>query len=135
MNSTTFFEPTTNNVTHFLKIIQFMSSLNCHRRFSIFLLETLKFEWQCSQYLELNPTCIKGRLDFLACLFCRLHAANSSDSPLVRHLLTSSWSSHFNSHTCQQAHNPLRRRTLSVLFTIVTTSYQTTCTSILGLLQ
>ena len=34
-----------------------MSSLNCHLRFSIVVLETLKFEWQCSQYLELNPTC------------------------------------------------------------------------------
>ena len=34
-----------------------MSSLSCDLRFSIFVLETLKFEWQCSQYLDLNPTC------------------------------------------------------------------------------
>ena len=34
-----------------------MSSQNCHLRFSIVVLETLKFKWQCSQYLELNPTC------------------------------------------------------------------------------
>ena len=34
-----------------------MSSLNCYLRFSIVVLETLKFEWQCCQYLELNPTC------------------------------------------------------------------------------
>ena len=27
-----------------------------HFRFSIFALETLELEWQCSQYLELNPT-------------------------------------------------------------------------------
>ena len=34
-----------------------MSLLICVR-FSIFLLETLKFEWQCSQYLKLNPVSI-----------------------------------------------------------------------------
>ena len=28
--------------------------------FTIFVLETLKLEWQCSQYLELNPTCEEG---------------------------------------------------------------------------
>ena len=30
----------------------------CCCRFSIFVLDTLKFEWQCSQYIELNPTCV-----------------------------------------------------------------------------
>ena len=30
----------------------------CDFRFSLFLLETLKFERQCSQYLALNPTCV-----------------------------------------------------------------------------
>ena len=35
-----------------------MSSLNCHLRLSIFVRETLEFEWQCSQYLELNLTCV-----------------------------------------------------------------------------
>ena len=25
----------------------------------MFVLETLKLEWQCSQYFELNPTCEK----------------------------------------------------------------------------
>ena len=38
-----------------------MSSLNCRHRFSISVLETLTFEWQCSQYLELNPACGKVR--------------------------------------------------------------------------
>ena len=33
-----------------------MSLLICHFKCSIFVLETLKFGWQCSQYLELNPT-------------------------------------------------------------------------------
>ena len=37
-----------------------MSLLICHFRFSIFVLETLKFEWQCSQYLELNPTSVQA---------------------------------------------------------------------------
>ena len=35
-----------------------MSLPICHFRFSIFVLETLKFEWQFSQYLELNPSCV-----------------------------------------------------------------------------
>ena len=39
------------------KITQIVSSLTCHLRFSIFVIQTLKSEWQCSQYLELNPTC------------------------------------------------------------------------------
>ena len=47
----------TDYVINFLKVMNLMSSPNCHLRFSIVVLETLKFEWQCSQYLELNPTC------------------------------------------------------------------------------
>ena len=31
-----------------------------HFRFSIFVLETLELEWQCSLYLELNPTCVNA---------------------------------------------------------------------------
>ena len=31
--------------------------MNCHLRFSIFVLETLKLKWQYSQYLDLIPTC------------------------------------------------------------------------------
>ena len=46
----------TNDVTNFQKVMKLIASLNCHLRFSIFVLETFKFEWQCSQYLELNPT-------------------------------------------------------------------------------
>ena len=42
--------------------MKIMSSLNCHFRFSFFVIENLKFEWQCSQYLELNPTCGPARL-------------------------------------------------------------------------
>ena len=38
-----------------------MSLLICRFRFSIFVLETLKFEWQCSQYLILYPTCATTR--------------------------------------------------------------------------
>ena len=37
--------------------MKLMSSPNCHLRFSIFVPETLKFKWQCSQHLELNHTC------------------------------------------------------------------------------
>ena len=33
-----------------------MSLLIYYHRFSIFAPETLKLEWRCSQYLELNPT-------------------------------------------------------------------------------
>ena len=48
------------SVTHFLKVTQIMFLPICYYRFSIFALETLKLEWQCSQYLELNPTCVPG---------------------------------------------------------------------------
>ena len=44
--------------TNFLKVSGIISPLIRHFRFSIFVLETLKLEWQCSQYLELNPTCL-----------------------------------------------------------------------------
>ena len=47
----------TNDVTNFPKVMNLMSSPNCYLRFSIVVLETLKFEWQCSQYLELKPSC------------------------------------------------------------------------------
>ena len=47
----------TNNVTYFPKVTQLMSFPVCHFRFSIFVLATLRFEWQCSQYFELNATC------------------------------------------------------------------------------
>ena len=40
----------------FQRLPKYVSPI-CHLRFSIFILETLKFEWQCSQYFELNPTC------------------------------------------------------------------------------
>ena len=46
----------TNNVTNFPKVTLLMSLPICCFRFSIFVLETLKFEWQCNQYLQLNPT-------------------------------------------------------------------------------
>ena len=48
----------TYDVTNFPKISEIMSPPICHFRFLIFVLETLKFEWQCSQYLELNLTCV-----------------------------------------------------------------------------
>ena len=44
------------DVTSFLKVMKLVSSPKCYLRFSIVVPETLKFEWQCSQYLELNPT-------------------------------------------------------------------------------
>ena len=34
-----------------------MSFLIVQFKFSILVTENLKFEWQCSEYLELNPTC------------------------------------------------------------------------------
>ena len=38
-----------------------MSLMICHFRFSIFVLETFKFEWQCIQYLVLNlKLCVGG---------------------------------------------------------------------------
>ena len=44
-------------VTYFPKISRIISPpIRCFR-FSAFILETLELEWQCSQYLELNPTC------------------------------------------------------------------------------
>ena len=47
----------TYDVTNFPKVSRIISPPICHFRFSIFVLETLELEWQCSQYLELNPTC------------------------------------------------------------------------------
>ena len=47
----------TYDVTNFPKVSEIMSPPIYHIRFSIYVLETLKFERQCSQYLELNPTC------------------------------------------------------------------------------
>ena len=46
----------TYDVINFLKVGGIIFSLICHFRFSIFALKTLELEWQCSQYLELNPT-------------------------------------------------------------------------------
>ena len=40
-----------------------MSPPNSYFRFPIFVLETPKLEWQCSQYLELNQTCVKYLID------------------------------------------------------------------------
>ena len=44
-------------MTKFAKVMKLIFLSNCHVRFSIVVLETLKFEWQYSQYLELSPTC------------------------------------------------------------------------------
>ena len=52
----------TNDVTNFQKDMKLMFSLACHLRFLIVIPETLEFEWQCSQYLELNPTCVAREL-------------------------------------------------------------------------
>ena len=35
-----------------------MSLLVCGSRYSFFVLEILKFEWQCIQNFELNPKCV-----------------------------------------------------------------------------
>ena len=47
----------TYDVTNFPKVSKIMSPWIHYFRFSISVLETLELEWQCSQYLELNPTC------------------------------------------------------------------------------
>ena len=48
----------TNDVTKFLKVMKLLSAPNCHLGFSTSVLETIKLEWQCSQYLELNRACV-----------------------------------------------------------------------------
>ena len=50
-------------VTKFSKASRKISPPIHHSRFSILVLETLELEWQCSQYLELNPTCEQVRLN------------------------------------------------------------------------
>ena len=40
----------TNNVTNFLKDTRIISPPSCHLRFSMFVREKIKLEWQCSQY-------------------------------------------------------------------------------------
>ena len=50
----------TNDVEDFPKLTWIISPSSCHLRFSIVVLETLKLEWQCSQYHKLNPTCGKA---------------------------------------------------------------------------
>ena len=47
----------THHVMNFPNINGIVSPPNLHLRFSIVVLETSKLERQCSQYLELNPTC------------------------------------------------------------------------------
>ena len=47
----------TNTVKNFPKNTKLMSFLIVPFRFSIFIIEDLKFKWQCSQYFEFNPTC------------------------------------------------------------------------------
>ena len=50
----------TNDVTNVLKVTRIISPLTSHLRFSIFVLETLKFQWQVlttCQYLQLNRAC------------------------------------------------------------------------------
>ena len=48
-------------------IIQiFQTSHDCLSRLVVLVLElTLEFEWQCRQYLELNPTCVKPQVGIL----------------------------------------------------------------------
>ena len=47
----------TYNVTKFPKVSGIISPPIRDLRFSIGVPDTLEWEWQCSQYLELNPTC------------------------------------------------------------------------------
>ena len=46
--------------SNFLKATKLMFSPNCCVRFSIFVTESMKFEWQCSQYLKFDLTCAEG---------------------------------------------------------------------------
>ena len=44
-----------------MKVTRIISPLSCHLRFFLICVpETLKLEWQCSQYYELNPTYDNG---------------------------------------------------------------------------
>ena len=56
----------TYHVINFPKVSRIISSPNHHFRVSIFVLETLKLEWKCSQYLEMNPTRYIARSPWLA---------------------------------------------------------------------
>ena len=51
----------TNHITNFSQDYMIMPFPICCFRFSIFVLETFKFEWHCSQYLELNPAYATAR--------------------------------------------------------------------------
>ena len=62
-----FFSCWTNDVTNFLNVIWIISPLTCHFRFLIVVLKAFKFEWQCSQYLILNPTCDNPKYIHLIC--------------------------------------------------------------------
>ena len=73
----------TYGLTNFLKVGGKISPPIRHFRFSIFLLETLELEWQCSQYLEFNPTCVNctERYEWNS---DSLHQPNSKQSPRLR---------------------------------------------------
>ena len=60
----------TNDVTHFPKGTIITTFQICHFRVSIFVLETFKLEWQCSQGLELNPTCEKATYILIKRSYC-----------------------------------------------------------------
>ena len=55
----------------------------------IFILRTSVLFYTCFGLLVTSALDIKVRVDPLACVLCCLHIMESSDSPLVRHLLTS----------------------------------------------
>ena len=58
----------TNTVINFPKNTKLMSFSIVQCRFSIFVIENLKFKRQCSQYLYLNPTCVFSDLSELSVL-------------------------------------------------------------------
>ena len=45
--------------------------------------------YPCCGLLVMSALGFKARMDSLVCILCHLHETDSSDSPLVRHLLTS----------------------------------------------
>ena len=67
----------------FIMVIISMSSPNCDLRFSIVVLETLKFEWQCSQYLELNPTCEPCLPRYINEAFCGINWISESNNRVL----------------------------------------------------
>ena len=80
-------------VANFTVIIVFLNDKKLRKKIpNIFIIHQVSFIFTLyfsTLFLVMSPLGLKSRVNSLACVLHHLCAMNSSDSPLVRHLLTS----------------------------------------------